>query len=272
MTKKQKSVESPITPGLKSKDEIVENWLPRYTGKPLEEFGEYILLTNFSKYVKMFSAMHDEAPIYGEDKAMQACTANGITIINFGMGSPMAATVMDLLTAIEPKAVLFLGKTGGLKKKIAVGELILPIAAIRGEGTSNDYFPPEVPSLPSFALQKAISTTIRDHERDYWTGTVYTTNRRVWEHDKAFKKYLKSIRAMAVDMETATIFSVGFANKIPTGALLLVSDQPMVPEGVKTAASDLSVTEKFVETHLNIGIDALKQLINNGLTVKHLKF
>lgn len=272
MKKKQQSVESPITPGLKSKEEIVENWLPRYTGKPLEEFGQFILLTNFSKYVKMFSEMHDGAPIYGEDKAMQACTANGITIINFGMGSPMAATVMDLLTAIKPKAVLFLGKTGGLKKKIAVGELILPIAAIRGEGTSDDYFPPEVPSLPSFALQKAISTTIRDHERDYWTGTVYTTNRRVWEHDKSFKKYLKAIRAMAVDMETATIFSVGFANKIPTGALLLVSDQPMVPEGVKTAASDLSVTAKFVETHLTIGIDALKQLINNGLTVKHLKF
>lgn len=271
-TKKTKTIDSPITPGLKSKKDIVNNWLPRYTGKPLEEFGQYILLTNFSKYVKMFSEMHDDAPIYGEDKAMQACTANGITLINFGMGSPMAATVMDLLTAINPKAVLFLGKTGGLKKKIAVGELILPIAAIRGEGTSNDYFPPEVPSLPSFALQKAISTTIRDHARDYWTGTVYTTNRRVWEHDKEFKKYLKSIRAMAVDMETATIFSVGFANKIPTGALLLVSDQPMVPEGVKTSDSDLSVTAKFVETHLKIGLEALKQLINNGLTVKHLKF
>lgn len=267
-----KTIESPITPGLKTKKDIVNNWLPRYTGKPLEEFGQYILLTNFSKYVKLFSIMHDNAPIYGADKAMQSCTANGITIINFGMGSPMAATVMDLLTAITPKAVLFLGKTGGLKKKIAVGELILPIAAIRGEGTSNDYFPPEVPSLPSFALQKAISTTIRDHSRDYWTGTVYTTNRRVWEHDKNFKKYLKSIRAMAVDMETATIFSVGFSNKIPTGALLLVSDQPMVPEGVKTSESDITVTEKFVETHLKIGIDALKQLINHGLTVKHLKF
>lgn len=269
---KKKSIDTPITPGLNTKEDIVSNWLPRYTGKPLEEFGEYILLTNFSKYVKMFSTMHDNALIYGEDKAMQACTANGITIINFGMGSPMAATIMDLLSSINPKAVLFLGKTGGLKKKISVGELILPIAAIRGEGTSNDYFPPEVPSLPAFALQKAISTTIRDHARDYWTGTVYTTNRRVWEHDKAFKKYLKSIRVMAVDMETATIFSVGFANKIPTGALLLVSDQPMVPEGVKTIESDLSVTAKFVETHLTIGIAALKQLINNGLTVKHLKF
>ncbi|WP_156308661.1 AMP nucleosidase [Sphingobacterium endophyticum] len=269
---KVREVNSPIKAGLKTKEDIVNNWLPRYTGRPLAEFGEYILLTNFSNYVKLFSQMHGDAPIMGEDKPMQSCTADGITIINFGMGSPVAATVMDLLTAIHPKAVLFLGKTGVLKKKIDVGDLILPIAAIRGEGTSNDYLPPEVPSLPAFALQKAISTTIRDHSRDYWTGTVYTTNRRVWEHDKQFKKYLKGIRAMAVDMETATIFSVGFANKIPTGALLLVSDQPMVPEGVKTEISDVTVTKSYVETHVKIGIDALKQLINNGLTVKHLKF
>lgn len=179
---------------------------------------------------------------------------------------------MDLLTAIEPKAVLFLGKCGGLKKRNAVGDLILPIAAIRGEGTSNDYFPPEVPALPAFALQKAVSTTIRDLGVDYWTGTVYTTNRRVWEHDEQFKEYLKKIRAYAIDMETATIFSVGFFNKIPTGALLLVSDSPMVPEGVKTEESDKKVTSEFVERHIRIGVDSLKQLINDGLTVKHLRF
>lgn len=270
--KKTKPIESPVKPGLKTKGEIVNNWLPRYTDRPLDEFGKYILLTNFSNYVSLFSAMHDNAPILGLDKPMQSVTAEGITIINFGMGSPMAATVMDLLSAISPKAVLFLGKAGGLKKKNKIGDLILPIAAIRGEGTSVDYFPPEVPALPAFALQKAISTTIRDHSLDYWTGTVYTTNRRVWEHDREFKKYLKNIRAMLVDMETATIFSVGFANKIPTGALLLISDQPMVPEGVKTVESDSSVTAEFVETHLKIGIESLKQLINDGLTVKHLKF
>ena len=265
-------VQTPIKPGLKSKEDIVNNWLPRYTNRPLDEFGEYILLTNFSNYVKLFSEMHGNAPILGLDKPMQSVTAEGITIINFGMGSPMAATIMDLLSAISPKAVLFLGKAGGLKKKNKIGDLVLPIAAIRGEGTSNDYFPPEVPALPAFALQKAISTTIRDHSLDYWTGTVYTTNRRVWEHDKDFKKYLNSIRAMLVDMETATIFSVGFANKIPTGALLLVSDQPMIPEGVKTVESDSSVTAEFVGTHLTVGIESLRQLINNGLTVKHLKF
>ena len=206
------------------------------------------------------------------DKPMPNATAEGITIIDFGMGSPTAATMMDLLSAIDPEAVLFLGKCGGLKKINKVGDLILPIAAIRGEGTSNDYFPPEVPALPAFALQKAISTTIREREKDYWTGTVYTTNRRVWEHDDEFKAYLRKIRTMAIDMETATIFSVGFANKIPTGALLLVSDQPMIPEGVKTAEKDEAVTKAYVEMHLNIGIDSLKQLINKGLTVKHLKF
>jgi AMP nucleosidase len=272
VAKKIDEVQTPVKAGLKTKAAIVANWLPRYTGRPLEDFGRYIILTNFSKYIQLFSEWHDNAPVMGLDKPMQSVTADGITIINFGMGSSVAATVMDLLTAIMPKAVIFLGKCGSLKKKINVGELILPIAGIRGEGTSNDYMPAEVPALPAFALQKAISTTIRDFQRDYWTGTCYTTNRRVWEHDKVFKRLLKKLRASAVDMETATIFVTGFANKIPTGALLLVSDQPMIPEGVKTSESDSKVTEQYVETHLHIGIESLKQLINNGLTVRHLKF
>ncbi len=256
---------------MKTKDEIVANWLPRYTGVPLEEFAQYILLCNFSDYVRRFASLHG-IPVQGEDKPMLNATANGITIINFGMGSANAATIMDLLSAIRPKACLFLGKCGGLKRKNALGDLILPIAAIRGEGTSNDYFPPEVPALPAFNLQKAISTTIRNHNRDYWTGTVYTTNRRVWEHDDTFKEYLRRIRCMAIDMETATIFTAGFYNRIPSGALLLVSDQPMTPEGVKTAQSDSQVSQDYVDEHLQIGIESLSELINNGLTVKHLRF
>jgi AMP nucleosidase len=256
---------------MKTKEDIINNWLPRYTGTPLDQWGEYILLTNFSNYVKMFAEWHG-VETRGADRPMLNAHAEGISIINFGMGSPTAATVMDLLSAVKPKACLFLGKCGGLKKKNNIGDLILPIAAIRGEGTSNDYFPPEVPALPAFSLQKALSTTIRNHQKDYWTGTVYTTNRRVWEHDEKFKEYLRLTRAMAIDMETATIFTVGFHNEIPTGALLLVSDQPMVPEGVKTEESDKKVTGEFVQLHLRMGIDSLKELINNGLTVKHLRF
>src|SRR5690606_33610058 len=256
---------------MKTKMDIVRNWLPRYTGQALENFGRYILLTNFDNYVRLFAEWHD-VPVNGLDRAMRSATAEGITIINFGMGSPNAATIMDCLSAITPKAALFLGKCGGLKAKNSIGDLILPIAAIRGEGTSNDYYPPEVPALPSFALQKAISTTIRDFNQDYWTGTVYTTNRRVWEWDDDFKAYLRKIRAQAIDMETATIFTTASHNKIPAGALLLVSDQPMEPEGVKTEKSNVTVTKNFVELHLRIGIESLKQLINNGITVKHLRY
>ena len=255
---------------LKTKSDIVHNWLPRYTGMQLEEFGQYILLTNFQDYVLNFAELMD-TEIRGEGHPMKCATKDNITIINFTMGSANAATIMDLLGAIHPKAVLFLGKCGAVRKN-HVGDFILPIAAIRGEGASNDYFPPEVPALPAFNLEKAISTTIRDYGRDYWTGTVYTTNRRVWEHDEEFKNYLRRIRCLAVDMETATLFSVGFYNEIPTGALLLVSDEPMTPEGVKTAESDKLVSSNFVGDHLRIGVDSLRQLINNGITVKHLRF
>ena len=256
---------------MKTKEEIVSNWLPRYTKRPLEDFGEYILLTNFNNYVEMFADRFG-VPVLGHDANMTSSHASGITIINFGMGSPNAAIIMDLLSAVHPKACLFLGKCGGISKKNQIGDLILPIAAIRGEGTSNDYYPPEVPALPAFMLQRAVSTAIRNHSRDYWTGTVYTTNRRIWEYDELFKQYLRDTHAMAVDMETATLFITGFANHIPTGALLLVSDQPMIPEGIKTEKSDNLVTRQFVHEHVEIGIDALQMIMEEKRTVKHLKF
>src|SRR6201991_2474200 len=256
---------------MKDKQDIVSNWLPRYTGTALEDFGQHILLTNFGHYVEWFATAYGGL-VKGRDRPMPNATADGITLINFGMGSPNAATVMDMLSAVAPQAALFLGKCGGLKKKNQIGDLVLPIAAIRGEGTSTDYLLPEVPALPAFQLQRAVSTMIRDLGHDYWTGTVYTTNRRVWEHDDAFKAYLRRTRAMAIDMETATIFSAGFANSIPCGALLLVSDQPMIPEGIKTELSDRSVTANFVESHIKIGIEALKLVRRNGRSVKHLRF
>ncbi len=256
---------------MKTKEEIVENWLPRYTGRALADFDKYILLTNFMHYVDLFSQWY-EVPILNREGPMPNASANGITIINFGMGSPNAATIMDLLSAIHPKAVLFLGKCGGLKKKNQVGDLILPIAAIRSEGTSNDYLPQEIPALPAFSLQRAVSSSIRNNNRDYWTGVVFTTNKRVWEYDERFKQYLAKTRAMAIDMETATIFIVGFVNEIPSGALLLVSDQPMIAAGVKTTESDKKVTESFVNDHLRIGIESLTELIDNAQSVKHLRF
>jgi len=255
-----------------SYEEIVNNWLPRYTGMSIDQFGDYILLTNFNHYVTSFADQF-KCDIYGEDRPMQAATnSNGLTIVNFGIGSPNAATIMDLLSARQPKGVLFLGKCGGLKYSSEIGHFILPVAAIRGEGTGDDYFPPEVPALPSFKLHKFVSQKMFEKGYDYRTGVVYTTNRRVWEHDKDFLARLRKLKAISIDMETATIFIVGHHNQISRGALLLVSDVPVTPEGVKTEESDSGVTEQWGEIHLQLGIEAMTEIDSKGEKIKHFKY
>lgn len=204
---------------------------------------------------------------------MQAATNDhGLTIINFGIGSANAATIMDLLSSREPRGVLFLGKCGGLKKSTEIGHFILPIAAIRGEGTSHDYFPPEVPALPSFKLHKFVSDRIVERKLEYRTGVIYTTNRRLWEHDDAFREKLQSLTCMGIDMETATIFIVGHYNAISRGALLLVSDVPITPDGVKTENSDRLVTDRWSDIHLEIGIEAMTKIGERGEPIKHFYY
>lgn len=257
---------------LKTKLDIAKDWLPRYTGTNIDEFGDYILLTNFNNYVTQFAEKF-KCDIKGIGKPMQTATnSQGLSIINFGMGSPNAATIMDLLVARNPKGVLFLGKCGGLKKSTELGHFILPIAAIRGEGTSNDYMPSVVPALPSFKLHKFISDKVNEKKQEYRTGVIYSTNRRLWEWDNDFKSNLKKLSLIGIDMETATIFVVGLVNEIPRGALLLVSDMPLVPEGIKTEASDKIITNKFSDLHLQIGIEAMTEIGEKGEQIKHFKY
>ena len=252
--------------------EIARSWLPRYTGMPLDEFGDNILLTNFDYYVRQFANKFG-CNVYGVGKPMQSATNSaGLTIINFGIGSANAATIMDLLSARQPKGVLFLGKCGGLKDSTEIGHFILPIAAIRGEGTSLDYFLPEVPALPSFKLHKFVSESLVQRELEYRTGVVYTTNRRLWEHDTEFRVKLQKMTCIGIDMETATLFIVGHYNVIARGALLLVSDVPTTPEGVKTQESDEQVTSNWSDTHLEIGIEAMTGIGSRGEQIKHFRY
>ncbi len=251
---------------------IAKNWLPRYTGMPIDEFGDYILLTNFHDYVERFCNKFD-CDIQGVGRPMQAATNSaGLTIVNFGMGSANAATIMDLLSARRPEGVLFLGKCGGLKKTTEIGHFILPIAAIRGEGMSMDYFPPEVPALPSFKLHKFVSEHMVERRLDYRTGVVYTTNRRLWEHDETFRERLVKMTCIGIEMETATIFIVGHYNAISRGALLLISDVPITPDGVKTEESDRYVTNNWSETHLDIGIEAMTNIVHKGEQIRHFRY
>ncbi|NHZ84591.1 MAG: AMP nucleosidase [Planctomycetia bacterium] len=257
---------------MKSKIEIAKSWLKRYTGSEPDELGEWILLTNFQNYVDQFAEKFN-TKINGIGGPMTSTTNNdGLSIINFGMGSANAATIMDLLSSVKPRGVLFLGKCGGLKKTTDIGHFILPIAAIRGEGTSDDYFPQVVPAMPSFKLHKFVSEILVSKNLEYRTGVVYTTNRRLWEWDERFKRYLRKVRALGIDMETATIFITGLANEIARGALLLVSDRPMVPDGIKTAESDKKVTKEFVNLHLEVGIQALATIDKQGDKIKHFGY
>jgi len=251
---------------------IARDWLPRYTGMPLEEFGDRVLLTNFQDYLERFAEQFS-CPIRGEGRPMSAATnADGLTIIDYGIGSANAATIMDLLSARNPRGVLFLGKCGGLKRSTEIGHFVLPIAAIRGEGTSDDYFPPEVPALPSFKLHKFVSDKVVEHGFEYRTGVIYTTNRRLWEHDEAFVRRLQDMTCLGIDMETATIFIVGHYNQIPRGALLLVSDVPLTPDGVKTEESDAQVTADWADLHLQIGIEAMTEMGEKGEPIKHFTY
>jgi AMP nucleosidase len=255
-----------------TKLDLAKDWLPRYTGMPLGQFGKYVLLTNFRNYIDRFADKFG-CQVHGTDRPMQSATnADGLTMINFGIGSPNAATIMDLLIACDPRAVLFLGKCGGLKKSTEIGHFILPIGAIRGEGTSDDYLPPLVPALPSFKLHKFVSQKLVDRKLDYRSGVVYTTNRRVWEHDEEFKAQLEQYTPIAIDMETATLFVVGHKNQIARGALLLVSDLPMTPEGVKTQRSDAHVTQHWADVHLEIGIESLSEIEDQGEQIKHFTY
>lgn len=258
---------------MKTKADICQNWLPRYTGLKIEEIADHILLTNFQGYVNRFADLMG-VKVHGLDRAMPnaTCHKSNITMINYGMGSPNAATIMDLLSARVPKSVLFLGKCGGLKHSTEIGHFILPVAAIRGEGTSDDYFPAEVPAMPSFKLHKFVSQKIVDAGYDYRTGVVYTTNRRVWEHDQEFLKKLKDMKCIAIDMETATIFMTGLYNEINRGALLIVSDVPITPEGVKTEQGDKSIAGKWTDIHIKLGIESLKNLDEMGEPIKHFKY
>ena len=255
-----------------TKLDLAREWLPRYTGMPIDGFGDYILLTNFDTYFTRFVAKFG-CEAFGDGRPMQAATnSSGLSMVNFGIGSPNAATIMDLLGVRNPKAVLFLGKCGGLKKSTEIGQFILPIAAIRGEGTSNDYLHPMVPALPSFKLHKFVSEKLVERDLEYRTGVVYTTNRRVWEHDDAFREELRTMTAMAIDMETATIFVVGHHNQIARGALLLVSDLPLIPEGIKTEEIDRQVTSEWADVHLELGIESLSEIGQKGETIKHFQY
>lgn len=252
---------------------IAREFLERYTGTAPEDFHKQIILTNFHHYAERFEAMAGDAETT-RGSAMSAVhsASLGVSIIDFSIGSPVAALIIEVLATADPKATLFLGICGGLHRSLVVGDFVLPTAAIRDEGASKHFMPPQVPALPTFKIQKFVSQMIVEDGFDYRTGVVHTTDYRFWEFNEAFRRQLYDERALAIDMESATLFSVGFASKVPIGALLLVSDLPLRKDGMKTKESSQRVFRKYTDLHIEIGVKAMSEIAERGEHIRHYRW
>ncbi|MEW6056362.1 MAG: AMP nucleosidase [Bdellovibrionota bacterium] len=254
------------------KHSIAVDMLERYTGSDLEQFRKQIILTNFDYYIERFKLL--SGTVFTKGSAMNAAhnPDKDVSIIDFSIGSPNAALIIELLSVVNPKAVLFLGMCGGLHRSLKVGDFILPMAAIRDEGASRHFMPPQVPALPTFKIQKFVSQIIVEKGLDYRTGVVHTTDYRFWEFNDRFKETLYEERALAIEMECATLFVAGFASKVPIGALLLVSDLPLRRGGIKTKKSAKKVFKKYTDLHLDMGIKAMSEIADRGEHIRHYKW
>jgi AMP nucleosidase len=252
------------------KRKIAVDMLERYTGHDIADFQKHIILTNFHYYTERFQVLLPDA-IYTQGSAFKAASSPkaDVTIVEFGIGSAMAALVMELVAVIEPKACLFLGMCGATHNSLKVGDFILPIGAIRQESVSEHFMPKQVPALPTFKVQKFASQILVEHGHDYRTGVVHSTDLRLWEFDEDFKETLYKERVIAVEMECATLFITGFASKVSIGALLLVSDLPLKKGGIKTKKSATSVFRSFTDRHIELGIEIMADIADRGDNIRH---
>jgi len=256
----------------RAKHAIARDMLERYTGSPPEKFGTQIILTNFDYYLERFHNSCGDSRTQGSAMSVVHSKKLGVSIVDFSIGSPTAALIIELLATVNPQAVLLLGMCGGLHRSLKVGDFVLPTAAIRDEGASQHFMPPQVPALPTFKIQKFVSQILVEKGFDYRTGVVHTTDYRFWEFDQRFKAQLYEERSLAIEMECATLFVAGFASKVPIGALLLVSDLPLKRGGIKTKKSAKSVFRQFTDLHLEVGIKSMSEIADRGEHIRHYKW
>lgn len=241
-----------------SRESIGSEMLERYTGGRKEDFQPYILLTNFHKYVEIFADVYGVKVCQGAAMSCSHDPKQKISVVNYGVGSPVAALIIELLSFVKPRATLMLGMCGGLRDDYAIGEYFNPVAAIREEGTSLAYIPERCPSLSSFVIQRYVCDELEKGKIKYHTGVIHTTNVRFWEFKEEFKDKLNEERVQAIDMECATLFTVGFAYTVPVGALMLITDLPLTV--IKTKEMAQNIFDNYSDGHLRLGVQILSSM------------
>ncbi len=250
-------------------ERIAKDTLERYSGSPIDKFQRYLILTNFSRYVDYFADSRKVETFEGAMFKVAHSPDEDISVLDFKIGSPAAALVADVCAFLPFQATILLGMCAGLRRHYKVGDYFVPIAAIRGDGTSDFYFPPEVPALANFVVQQAVTDVLRKNEIEYHIGITHTTNKRFWEFNEKFKERLKENRAQALEMECATLFLASYRHKAPLGALLLVSDLPLARDGIKTKESSQFVFDEYMADHVEMGVEILHKAKN--MRKRHVK-
>ena len=255
------SVQAAKEPNMSIKeDEYVKQTLERYTNCSIEDICDHIVITNFKKYIMRFKEITKGKYAEGNFRIVNAKDIN-CTMIDFGIGSPQAALVINCLAYLKNlKTVIMLGMCGGIDDVLEEGDFIVPSAAIRGEGASNHYLPPEFPAIPASSVNLYCIGAVRQIGLIPRCGIVYTTDRRLWEFDEKFVDYLRNKRIIAIDMELATLFSVAYHYAVPIGSIMLVSDMPLQRRGIKDKKKQDQVFSRYMEPHLDLAVDAVKNM------------
>lgn len=282
--------------------------LRHYTGTPPEHFQQFVLFTNYVRYVDEFvgvaidalrqedsrftgfsvpGAVYEPGDLNGAEAQIAAGQwrrhqmpayhlmaegRTGITLVNIGVGPSNAKTVCDHVAVLRPEVWLMIGHCGGLRPSQTIGDYVLAHAYLRDDHVLDDMLPPEIP-LPAIAeVQNALfdaTTTITGEDEDsvkrrLRTGTVVTTDDRNWELRYAASALrFNQSRAVAIDMESATVAAQGYRFRVPYGTLLCVSDKPLHGE-LKLPGQANAFYERAISQHLRIGIEALNLLQREG--------
>jgi AMP nucleosidase len=254
--------------------------LQHYTGTAAESFQRYVLLTNYSWHVEEFRAALPDC--VGPDSHGRQMPAwhhmlpgrSGVTIVNIGVGPSNAKTLTDHLAVLRPDLVLMIGHCAGLRNHQEIGDLVLATAYLRDDRVLDEVLPLSVPVVSNHTLNTLLLGELTARRLRSRMGIVCSTANRNWElHLALLEDRLRQSRALAVDMESATVAANGFRYRIPTATLLAVSDKPFHAEP-KLSADAQSFYAASRRQHVEIAIsvtEKVRQLYPGGLPVADLR-
>ena len=246
--------------------ELSLNRLSHYTGTEAESFQRYVLFTNYHMHVEAFLELFPDCikPNRG-DVQMPAYHHvldghTGVTLVNIGVGPSNAKTITDHVAVLRPDLMMMIGHCGGLRNRQEIGDFVLGTTYLRADQVLDHVLPPHVPIVSNFQLNQLLYEELGRRELPFRMGTVFTTSNRNWEfNQRSPLSDISMARAVAVDMESATVAANGFRYRVPSSTLLVVSDKPLHGQP-KLEGAAREFYEASKRQHVEVAIAAVDQV------------